>query len=295
MRNFMQLITAMWAQGKFVSVGLDPDIEKIPKHIRALMSDPGKYTVGDWIFAFNKGIIDKTHDIACVYKLNYAFYEKYGNVGLDALRETIKYINKVAPNVPVILDFKRADIDNTNIGSVKAGFEDFNADAVTVNPYFGKEALKPFLDNKEKGIIVLAATSNKGAGEIQDLPVLISENPIVTKPVYQIVAENVNNNWNENGNCAIVIGATVPEKLAIIRKSVGNLLILLPGIGKQGGDLQKALEAGFTPEGTGIIVNNSREIIYASDGEDFAEAAREKTLKLHEAIVAYRTTAFAQV
>ena len=287
----MQLLKAMWAQDKFGGVGLDPDVTKIPKCIRDVLWEPGKYTVGDWILTFNKRIIDTTHDIACMYKPNYAFYEAHGNIGLNALRETIKYINKIAPEVPVILDYKRADIGNTNIGSVQAGFDDFGADAVTVNPYFGREALQPFLDRRDKGIIILCRTSNPGAGEFQDLPVIVDFDLKETKPVYQIVAEKVSDYWNQNGNCLLVVGATAPEELKKVRNAVGDMPILIPGIGKQGGDLALALEAGLDSNMEGVIINSSREILYASDKDDYAEAARAKLLELHEAIRKFRVDA----
>ena len=273
-RNFKQLIEARWAEGKFVCVGLDSELGKIPASVHQKAAG----RISDAVVAFNRAIVDATKDIVCAYKPNGAFYEALGTSGINALLETILYIHKVAPDVPVILDAKRADIGNTNDGYVKAAFDFLQADAITVHPYLGAEALQPFLARGDKGIIVLCRTSNPGAGEFQDLTVFGQG------PLYRVVAWRVASKLNKNGNCALVVGATYPDELHEVRGLVGDMPILIPGIGAQGGDLEKTVRAGKNSRGRGMIINSSRGIIFASSGEDFAEAARRETLKLHEAI-----------
>ena len=235
--------------------------------------------------AFNRAIVDATKDIAGSYKLNSSFYEAHGAEGLAALHRTITDIRNIAPDVPVILDAKRGDIGNTNNGYVQMAFDYLNVDAITVPPYLGGESLQPFLARPEKGIIVLCRTSNLGAGEFQDLEVSAYwENTAHPMKLYEYIALRVSNDWNENGNCGLVVGATYPEELASVRRIVGDMPILIPGIGAQGGDLEKTVQAGKNTRGQGMIINSSRGIIFASNGPDFAEAARRETLKLHEAI-----------
>lgn len=267
-RNWQQLIEAKFSEGKHVCVGLDTDPFKLPDHIRLAGG------VSNVMVLFNNEIIEATHDIVGFYKPNYAFYERFGSEGLWALEQTIESIHQIAPDVPVILDRKAADIGNTNSGTVEMAFSVMKADAITVNPYLGGEALQPFLDQKDKGIFVLCRTSNPGAGEFQDLAVTGS-------PLYQWVAKNVSGNWNKNGNCGLVVGATYPDELAQVRTIVGDMPILIPGVGAQGGDLEATVKAARK----NFIINSSRDIIYASDGKDFAEAARRETQKLHDSII----------
>ncbi len=273
-RNFREMLEKQWAGDKFVCVGLDSDFAKIPKAVKQ-----GK--VKETIFSFNRQIVDATADLVCAYKPNIAFYEGQGMEGISALIQTVSYIHKRAPRVPVILDAKRADIGNTNKGYVEAVFHTYGTDAVTVHPYLGREALKPFLDEGDKGIIVLCRTSNPGAGEFQDLKVN-------GKPLYQIVARRVAQHWNENNNCAVVVGATYPSELQKVRGLVEDMPILIPGIGTQGGDVKKTVKAGKDSRGWGMIINSSRGIIFASDGPDFATVARNKTIELSEMINQYR-------
>jgi len=255
-----------------VCIGLDSELTKIPKHLLK-ESDP--------IFNFNKAIIDATHDLVCAYKPNIAFYEAEGIKGLQSLKKTVDYLRKKYPAIPIICDAKRADIGNTNIGYVKNIFDYFGFDAVTVNPYLGKEAIEPFLDQKDKGIIILCKTSNPGAGELQDLK-------FKGKELWQIVAEKVNKKWNFNHNCLLVIGATYPEELKKIRKIIPEMVFLIPGIGAQGGEVERTVEAGKNKQGNGMIINSSRGIIFASNGRDFALAARRETKKLKDLINKYR-------
>ena len=298
-RNFREMLEAQWAKGNFVCIGLDSELGKIPESAR-------RQTTGRTILNFNEAIVDATKDVACAYKPNIAFYEAYGEAGLRALGETIDYIQKYAPDVPVILDAKRADIGNTNAGYVKAAFEYLRADAITVHPYLGAEALQPFLDRKDKGIIVLCRTSNPGSGEFQDRDVMLTDDDQVIffgdekeedmereewlsyLPFYKYVAYRVAREWNENGNCAVVVGATYPGELREVRRIVGDMPILIPGVGAQGGDVEKTVRAGKDSRGQGMIINSSRGIIFASNGADFAEAARRETLKLHTLINQHR-------
>ena len=193
------------------------------------------------------------------------------------MRETIAYILEIAPEAPVILDAKRADIAHTNERYVDSAFTYFRADAVTVSPYLGGEPLAPFFRNKDKGVIVLCHTSNPGAGEIQELDV-------GGEPLYAVIARLAAQKWNGNGNCCAMVGATYPEELATVRRIVGDMPILVAGIGAQNGDLAKTIRAGADSRKKGLIVNASRSVIFASRGADFAEAAKEKAEELHSAI-----------
>ena len=276
-RNFFELIAAKFLQGKFVSVGLDVVWENIPKHLT-----DGK-TKGDptVLFEFCRDIIDTTKDIVAVYKPNYAFFEAYGENGLSALKSVCDYIRLLDEGIPIIMDAKRADIGNTNNGTVKAMFEHFQVDALTVNPYFGGKSLRPFFDNSDKAFFVLARTSNEEADEFQNLKLETGER------LYERVISNIENNWNAPNAC-LVIGATVPMELAKGRSLAPKRIILIPGVGAQGGDLEKVVHNGLTADADGILVNSSRAIIYASGGTDFADVARRETLKLHEGILSLR-------
>ena len=193
----------------------------------------------------------------------------------------IGHIGAVAPEVPVIYDAKRGDIGSTNQGYAVHAFDELRADAITVHPYLGREALDPFLERLDKGTIVLVRTSNPGGGEFQDL--LVGD-----EPLYRVVARRVAETWNQQGNCAVVVGATYPEELAEVRRIVGTMPILIPGIGAQGGDVRRTVEAGRDARRRGMIVNSSRGVIYASNGDDFAEAARQEVLRLNREIESYR-------
>jgi len=249
-----------------VCVGLDPEIERFPIHLR---------TRSDAILAFNRAIVDATADLVCAYKPQIAHYAAVG--AEEALLETIRYIRERAPGVPVILDSKRGDIGSTAEKYAKEAFERYGADAVTINPYLGRDSAEPFLQYADKGIVILCRTSNAGAREFQDLVV-------DGRKLYQIVAESVARDWNSRGNCLLVVGATYPEELADIRARTGDMTFLVPGVGAQGADVEKAVRNGRTAGGEGLVINSSRGIIYAGSGEDFAVAARRATLELRDAI-----------
>ncbi len=245
---------------------------KLPEHVRN-----GEHPQS----TFNKAIIDATFDLVCAYKPNTAFYESRGSVGIEALKRTCDYIKENYPEVPIIIDAKRADIGNTNEGYCKFVFEYLGADAITLHPYLGKEAVKPFLDRKDKGCIVLCKTSNPGSGEFQDL--LINE-----VPFYKIIAKNVSQEWNYNNNCSLVVGATYPEELAEVRSIVGSMPILIPGVGAQGGDIEKTVKAGKDVNGKNAIINAGRSIIFASSALDYAQAARKEAEVLKNSINSFR-------
>lgn len=242
--GFLDKLKNKWYEGKFVCVGLDQ---------------------GN--FDANKLIIDATFDLVCAYKPNSAFYKE------AQLQKTVSYIKGAHPDIPIILDAKRGDIDNTNEAYAKAIFDDLGVDGVTIHPYLGKEALQPFLDRENKGIFVLVKTSNPGAGEFQDLET-------EGRPLYQVVAEHIKESWNENGNCAVVVGATYPEQLKAVRKIVGDMPILVPGIGIQGGSLEETLMVGLDSKNMGLIISSSRTIISSPN-------PGEATLKLHQDIVSF--------
>jgi orotidine-5'-phosphate decarboxylase len=266
---FIAKLERHWQRGKFVCVGLDPEYSRLPETIK------GSHSIEDALFVFARDIIDVTHDLVCAYKPNIAFYEALGDNGLQALTRTVRYIKECYPPIPVILDAKRADIGNTNLGYVASAFDLLKVDAITVHPYLGKEALTPFLERKDKGIIVLAKTSNPGSGEFQNL--LVGE---AREPLYQVIARSVAESWNTHRNCGLVVGATYPAELKRVREIIGDMPLLIPGIGAQGGDVAATVKAGRDSRGWGMIINASRSIIYASEGTDFARAARRATLAL---------------
>jgi orotidine-5'-phosphate decarboxylase len=269
--NFINAIEAAWERGNsLVCVGLDPDLNKIPAPLREKDAP---------LFEFNKAIVDSTADLVCAFKPQIAYYA--AAEAEDELEMTIEYIHENHPGIPVILDAKRGDIGATASMYAKEAFHRYNADAVTVNPYMGFDTLEPFLKRKEKGIIVLCRTSNPGAKDIQDLE-------MNGKRLYQIIADMAASKWNYNSNILLVVGATYPEELNEIRSIVGDMPFLVPGIGAQGGDVQRAVTNGKNSKGTGMIINSSRGIIYASNGGDFADAARSAAKQLRDEINRYR-------
>ena len=260
----------MTANDSLVCVGLDPEIERFPSHLRA---EPRS------IYAFNRAIIDATADLVCAYKPQIAHYAAVA--AEDQLQDTIRYIRERAPGVPVILDSKRGDIGSTAAKYATEAFGRYGADAVTVNPWLGRDSVEPFLEYADKGVVILCRTSNAGARELQDLEV-------GGRRLYQVVAEKVANEWNTRGNCLLVVGATYPQELADIRARTGDMTFLVPGVGAQGGDVEQAVRSGRRADGRGLVINSSRGILYAGSGEDFAAAARRATLELRAAINAAR-------
>ncbi len=269
--TFMEkLDTCVSKNDSLLCVGLDPDISKLPE--------------GHNQYSFNKAIIDATHDLVCSYKPNPAFYEALGAEGVANLEKTCNYIKQKYPGIPIILDCKRGDIGNTNAAYAGAVFEFMTADAATVHPYFGKESLIPFLEYKDKGIIVMCKSSNAGGGEFQDLQ-------LSDMKLYEYIAHQVVTEWNIHNNCMLMVGATYPAELATVRKIAGpDMQILVPGIGVQQGNIEEMLKAGLNSEGLGLIINSSREIIFASGGTDFIVAARAKAIEVRKRINQYRNT-----
>ena len=269
--NFKQrLADASHNNNSLVCVGLDIDKEKMPKFLFESSKHP--------YFEFNKSIIDSTKDLVCSYKLNMAFYEVLGTDGIELLNKTIRYIPR---DVVVILDGKRNDIGNTARKYAQTLFETLHADAITINPYLGKDGIAPFLEYKDKCSFILCRTSNASAGDFQDL--------IVSKiPLYQVVAKKIKE-WNANDNCGAVVGATYPEELKTIRSILGEEIpILIPGVGKQGGDVEKTIKNGTNSKGKMAVINSSRGIIFAGAGKDFAAISRKKAMTLRNEINKFR-------
>jgi orotidine-5'-phosphate decarboxylase len=271
MSQFVEQLQRIWdANDSLVCVGLDPEIERFPAQFAEQPSP---------IFQFNKSIIDATADLVCAYKPQFAHYAAYE--AEDQLERTIDYIHRNYPGIPVILDSKRGDVGNTAERYAIEAFERYHADAVTVSPYLGGDSLEPFLEYEEKGVIILCRTSNPGAGDLQDLE-------MGGRRLFHIVADLAARRWNKRGNCLLVVGATYPRELAEVREIVGNMPLLVPGVGAQGGDVAQAVQNGQTATGAGLIISSSRGILYAAPGENFASAAREATQKLRDQINASR-------
>lgn len=322
MSTFNELYARRLRLGRFICVGLDPDISQIPDCVTG-------DTVAERVYNFLVSIVDATHGYALAYKPQIAYFEDEAleGEGHKVLRRIIAYIRSVDPTIPVIVDFKRGDIGRTNEPYVRLGFDFFGADAVTVHPYLGMEAMKPFLARPDKTVIVLCRTSNPGAGEFQDVECTAfyskedgapystlkeaarelgvdtvdpEDYERITTPLYEFVARRVLYKWNKAGNCAIVVGATYPAELGDIRRIIGDeMLILVPGLGTQGGDLEKTLQYGRDSKGWGIIPNNSSALLFAyaklrddESGElkytpeQFSIATTEATNAMYEAIVA---------
>jgi len=250
-----------------LSVGLDPDFDKLPERFKKLEQPQ---------FEFNKWIIDQTHEFVCAYKPNTAFYEARGEQGWKELRLTIEYLKEKYPDIFTICDAKRADIGNTNRGYVAAIFDTLGFDAITLHPYLGKEALAPFLERDDKACIILCKTSNPGSGELQDLLFQSrddsSRDPL--REVWLAVAESVANDWNTHGNCMLVVGATYPDELKQVREIVGDMNLLIPGVGAQGGDVEATVKRGINSKGAGLVINSARGIIFADNPANSAQTLR---------------------
>ncbi|MBO7073330.1 MAG: orotidine-5'-phosphate decarboxylase [Bacteroidales bacterium] len=262
--NKNDIISQIKAKKSFLCVGLDTDIKKIPQH---LLNEE------DPVFAFNKAIIDATSEYAVAYKPNTAFYEVYGAKGWASLEKTINYIKENHPEIFVIADAKRGDIGNTSANYARAFFETLKADALTVAPYMGVDSVEPFLGFDDKWVVLLALTSNKGS---KDFQYLNAEGKELYKNVLMKSQE-----WADDNKMMYVVGATHPEELGEIRQMLPNHFFLVPGVGAQGGDLQAVAKYGLNDQ-VGLLVNSSRGIIYASNGEDFAEKAAGEAKKLQQ-------------
>ena len=265
--TFMQALRARWNDANtLVCVGLDPEPAKFPAQFAA---------DSDAVFNFCRAIVDATAPYACSFKPQIAHFAALG--AEDALERLIAHVHDAHPGIPVILDAKRGDIGSTAQQYAREAFDRFAADAVTANPYLGRDSVQPFLDHADRGVVILCRTSNPGAGDLQDLV-------IDGRPLYQHVAEKVAREWNAHGNAALVVGATWPEQLREVRAIVGDMPILVPGVGAQGGDVEAVVRNAATADGTALLVSSSRAILYASQGDDFAEAAANAARDLRDAI-----------
>lgn len=269
--TFMQMLAQAWERNaSLVCVGLDPEPERLPKSLR---DSP------DALFEFCRAIVDATAGFVCCFKPQIAHFA--AQRAEDALERLIAHVHAHHPGVPVILDAKRGDIGSTAQHYAREAFDRYDADAVTLNPYLGRDAVQPFLDRADKGAIILCHTSNAGAEDLQDLTVRIESRDV---PLYQHVAARIARDWNTNGNCAVVVGATFPEQLAEVRDLIGEMPILVPGVGAQGGDIDAVVRNGATADGTGLMISSSRTILYASSGDDFAAAAAAAARDLRDAV-----------
>ena len=269
--NFIKQLKQRWENSNsLLCVGLDPDLRRFPDLLEHSQKP---------IFEFNKAIIDATHDLVCAYKPQIAYFAAAS--AEDQLQATIDYIHQNFPDIPVILDAKRGDIGSTAAMYALESFERYAADAVTLNPYMGYDSAQPFLSYVDKGCVFLCRTSNSGAADYQDLSV-------DGKPLYMRIASQIYEQWNDNNNCLLVIGATGPKQMAEIRALVGDMPFLVPGVGAQGGDVGAIVRAGLTADKQGLLINSSRGILYAGSGDDFAAQARKKALLLRDEINQYR-------
>ena len=269
--HFMTALEAAWQQrNSLLCVGLDPDPAKFPAHLQGRP---------DAILEFCKAIVDATADLVCCFKPQIAYFAAHR--AEDQLEALIQHIHAAHPDTPVILDAKRGDIGSTAEQYAIEAFERFKADAITVNPYMGRDSVDPYLAYPDKGVILLCRTSNPGGSDLQFLEV---DTPRGRMKLYEHVARTVADDWNAGGNCALVVGATFPAEIARVRELVGHMPLLVPGIGAQGGDIAATLAAGRTTNGTGLMINSSRAVLYAGKGEDFAEAARRVAEDTRDAI-----------
>lgn len=241
-------------------VGMDSDINRLPNGAAQT-----QYPQRD----FNYHIIDETVEYAAAYKFNIAFYEARGEQGIAELKASVQFLHDTYPDVLAICDAKRSDIGNTSAAYAQAIFDYLGFDAVTLNPYLGRTALQPFLEYEDKGCIILCRTSNQGSGEFQNLL-------IDNTPMWQIVAQKVSNEWNDNNNCMLVIGANHPQELQQVRDIVGNMTLLIPGIGAQGGDIQAVMQNGLNSKNKGLIISSSRGIIFNANPKIAAQTLRDQ-------------------
>jgi orotidine-5'-phosphate decarboxylase len=269
--HFMTALRDAWRErDTLLCVGLDPDPARFPAHLKGRR---------DAIFEFCRAIIDATADLVCCFKPQIAYFAAHR--AEDQLEALIRHVHAAHPGIPVILDAKRGDIGSTAEMYAVEAFERFGADAVTANPYMGHDSVRPYLERADKGVILLCRTSNPGGSDLQFLDV-------GGHRLYEHVARLVAEQWNENGNCALVVGATFPDEVARVRALTGEMPLLVPGIGAQGGDIAATVRGGRTPDGTGLMISSSREILYAGGGEDFAAVAREVAQATRRAINDWR-------
>lgn len=268
--TFTELLNSAWkTQNSLLCVGLDPDPAKFPDGLR------NKST-----FDFCKGIIDATAAYACCFKPQIAYFSSNRQEG--ALEELIAYAHEAYPNIPVILDAKRGDIGATAEQYAREAFERYKADALTVSPYMGLDSMEPYMAYPEKGIIVLCRTSNRGGSDLQGLNVQVAGQS--SQPLYEYIAKLASGSWNRNGQIGLVVGATFPEELQRVRKIVGNMPLLVPGIGAQGGDIEATVFNGCDDNLNGMMISSSRAILYAANGANWTSAASLVAQQTRDAI-----------
>ena len=273
--SFTAKLAAAWAaHDSLLCVGIDPDIKRFPKQFAGRKQA---------ILEFGKAIADATADLVCAFKPQIAYF--HAERAEDQLEELIAYMRAKHPAVPVILDAKRGDIGSTAEQYAREAFERYQADAVTISPFLGHDSVTPYTQYADKGVIILCRTSNPGGSDLQFLEL---DGPHGKELLYQRIARIVATEWNGHGNCALVVGATFPNELAAVRKIVGDMPLLVPGIGAQGGDIEATVKAGRSAAGAGLMINSSRSILYASSGEDFAAAARRAADETRIAINRFR-------
>ncbi|KXU89405.1 orotidine 5'-phosphate decarboxylase [Caballeronia megalochromosomata] len=269
--SFIQTLNAAWSRTQsLLCVGLDPEPAKFPG---ALNGRP------DAIFEFCKNIVDATAPYASSFKPQIAYFAAHR--AEDQLEALIAHIHEQHAGMPVILDAKRGDIGSTAEQYAKEAFERYKADAVTVNPYMGFDSIEPYLEHEGRGVIVLCRTSNAGGSDLQFLET-------GGKPLYQVVATLAAEKWNASGQLGLVVGATFPKEIETVRGIVGDMPLLIPGIGAQGGDVEATVRAGRTANGAGMLINSSRAILYAGKGDDYAQAAAAAAKQTRDTINAYR-------
>ncbi|MGY1521258.1 orotidine-5'-phosphate decarboxylase [Luteimonas sp. A482] len=270
--TFTDKLCTRWHDAdSLLCVGLDPDPARFPT---GMVDGP------DRLFDFCREIVDATAQFACAFKPQIAYFAAHDG-GEDALQRLLAHIRAAHPDLPVVLDAKRGDIGSTAQQYAAEAFDRYGADAVTLNPYMGRDSADPFLQRSDRGCIFLCHTSNPGARDFQELLV-------DGQPLYQHIARTIAGEWNGNGNCALVVGATFPGELKRIRDIVGDMPLLIPGVGAQGGDIEAVVRNGTTADGTGLMINSSRGILYASGGADYASAAADAARSLRDAINRYR-------
>lgn len=275
--TFIEKLNAAWQKNNSLfCVGLDPAIGRFPAHLQ------GK---PDAIYAFCKGIVDATADLVCAFKPQIAYFA--AEKAEDQLEAICAYIRQQYPDIPILLDAKRGDIGATAKQYAREAFERFNADAAILSPYMGFDSIEPYFEYSDRGTILLTRTSNPGGSDLQCLNVQVDGKVV---PLYQHVARLAAEKWNVHGQCALVVGATFPTEIAAVREIVGDMPLLVPGIGAQGGDIQATVSAGKTKAGTGMMINSSRAILYAGEkeGENYAAFSRDAAIKTRDAINQYR-------
>lgn len=266
--KFIEKLNKAWQdQDSLLMVGLDPDTRRFPAE---LQNKPGA------IKEFCIKIVDATAEFVCGFKPQIAYFSALG--AEDQLEDICAYIHENYPNLPIVLDAKRGDIGSTAEQYAREAFERYKADAVTVNPYMGRDSIQPYIDYGDKGVIILCRTSNVGGADLQDIRLASGT------PLYLHIADQVARVWNTSGQCALVVGATYPEEIDQVRRRVGDMPLLIPGIGIQGGDIRATVHAGRTTNGTGMMINSSRAILYASTDENWEEAAARTARATRSAI-----------